>query len=134
MSMAQCFLFPWSQRLLQTNLECSPLQKYFCILIFFSMFTTFEFEIFVIMLYAIVNIGDQLNISRLHFDCSIRHVAPHPPPPKNRPNITPPPPPCECRQKHEIEVSNITVNKKKKPKWNLKKYNKPNINLNISTQ
>ena len=76
MSMAQCFLFPWSQRLLQTNLECSPLQKYFCILIFFSMITTFEFEIFVIMLYAIVNIGDQLNISRLHLDCSIRHVAP----------------------------------------------------------
>ena len=80
------------------------------------MITTFEFEIFVIMLYAIVNIGDQLNISRLHLDSSIRHVAPHPPPPRKhspppRPNITPPPP-ANGDKKHEIEVSNITVNKK----------------------
>ena len=84
------------------------------------MITTFEFEIFVIMLYAIVNIGDQLNISRLHFDCSIRHVAPHPPPPKNRPNITPPPP-ANADKKHEIEVSNITVNKKKQNKMKSEK-------------
>ena len=80
------------------------------------MITTFEFEIFVIMLYAIVNIGDQLNISRLHLDCSIRHVAPHPPPPKKHsppPDLTLLPPPANGDKKHEIEVSNITVNKKK---------------------
>ena len=73
------------------------------------MITTFEFEIFVIMLYAIVNIGDQLNISRLHFDCSIRHAATHPPSPPDLTLL----PPANGDKKHEIEVSNISVNKKK---------------------
>ena len=63
------FLRFWSQIPCQSDLQGSPLQKYFCILIIRDDLQC-EFRIFVIMINTIVNLRTWLYVGRL-FDCSM---------------------------------------------------------------
>ena len=68
MSMVQYVLLFWFQRLCKTDLERSPLQKYFCIW-YSNMIINFKFSILVIMFDTKVNIGLCFDISWFHFYC-----------------------------------------------------------------
>ena len=72
--MATVFLLLLSQSLLRTSLVCSPSQNVF-VFWYSHMIANFEFTILVIMFSTIVNRGIRINISRLHFDCSMMYVV-----------------------------------------------------------